>query len=206
MKTGLRVGFDMDGVITNFSTAYTELLHRLDSKIPIINNQRDILDWTFNKFLPISREVESKAWDIIRSDDYFWVSLKPLIDLSELIDFITLHKNKIDFYFITSRPNSKNTTATYQTTQWLKFYGVEDPIVIETSQKGLAASLLRLSYYIDDKVENCEDVLQYVPGCKVYSPDYPYNMYNSKKVVRVSSVIDYIKDIKRKENIEDIHE
>jgi hypothetical protein len=41
--------------------------------------------------------------------------------------------------------------------------------------KGPLAEALKLDYFLDDKPENCEDVNDCAPGCRVFLREWPWN-------------------------------
>jgi len=191
----MRIGFDVDGVLANFTLAFTKILHDVNPGCPITEDQGKVLGWNYEEFLPVTKEDIRNAWKIIDGTTDFWISLKPLINLNPVVDFVNKNRIKHDFYFITQRGGTGGKTAVYQTVSWLQAQGFINPLVIETSIKGDAVKLLGIDYYIDDRDKNCWDVVVKNAECQVYCPDYPYNKNTSYPIKKVDSVIDYINQI-----------
>ncbi|MCK9428744.1 MAG: hypothetical protein M0R17_01885 [Candidatus Omnitrophica bacterium] len=193
----MRIGFDIDGVLSNFTIAFTTILNEINPNCPVLSDNTKVFDWDYTKFLPVTNQQINQAWGVIKNNPYFWSSLETIGNLNPVIEFVNKNSYKHDFYFITNRPNTGGISSIYQTINWLRSRRIQDPQVIETNKKGTAAKLLRLDYYIDDKVENCNDVAIDNPKCKVYCVDYPFNKHTSWDIIRVASVIDYVEQIKK---------
>ena len=83
-----------------------------------------------------------------------------------------------DLYFITDRFDTKGLSATRQTVDWIAYYLVGRPPagVIVAKKKGPVAAALGLDAFLDDKPENCLDVCDAVPNCRVYLCTLPHNL------------------------------
>ncbi|MFA5724409.1 MAG: hypothetical protein WC979_09205 [Candidatus Pacearchaeota archaeon] len=192
----MRIGFDVDGVIANFTKVFTGILNGINPKCPILNDYSEVLHWYYDKFLPVTKLEIKRAWEIVDKNPNFWRSIPPIKNIKVVVDFVNHNRHQHDFYFITSRLATGGISATYQTINWLRAMGFRDPQVIETSTKGNIIEFLGIRYYIDDRTKNCLDVAEKSPGCKIYCPNYPYNADVVNSVIKVPSVIEYIEQVK----------
>lgn len=151
------VGLDVDGCLSMFNDAYASLL-TAHTGIRFPKEDATWPDtWYWERKTGVTREQEAYVWDnMIIPSDRFWQRLPAYPDtrmfLSELVDSDFCD----NIYFITSRVG-KNVKA--QTEYWLDFNGFPRPTVLISKEKGLCAKALKLTHYIDDKNENCVDVL-----------------------------------------------
>ena len=112
----MRIGIDVDGVLSDFYTAY-EKLHIFvsgedrfgDKKFPAQYPQS--WDWV-NDHFGYSKEITKKVWGIIKTDPDFWFNLGLLPDALSLV-----LEPSDDVYFISDRIG---VLAKRQTEQWLE--------------------------------------------------------------------------------------
>jgi len=167
----LRIGFDMDGVLADFSSAFHEVEVRL-----------------FGRGRPIRPELPEEAegkqsgrsatgnpgagnaddsgrrsdaiWNAIRSTPGFWTTLKPLdpTAVRRIRDQMIRHRWEV--FFITQRPETAGETVQRQTQRWLLAQGFDVPsVLVIGGSRGAAAKALRLDYHVDDSPQNCLDVM-----------------------------------------------
>lgn len=203
MRESLKIGVDIDGVLADFNTAYINLLLKLTNEDKFPARPFDIPCWFYPEHFGYSKDQISSVWDEIIINDTFWETLKPYADTAECIDLLHGRSIRGDYvYYITSRPG---TYAKQQTENWLKvnnslrLSGWREyvPTVIITNEKGAAAKLLDLDYYIDDKIENCEDVASSSSQTYIYMLDQPWNRRDSRftGIKRISSPLDMLREI-----------
>lgn len=184
----LRIGFDMDGVLADFSLAFHDVEARLFGPGPGINagepareeeDQQRIArraeDQGFTEKLPLdeaavdpapgmsAREARRRrdvVWRNIQSTPNFWSRLKPIDeDAVRRIHEMT-RRLKWEVFFITQRPKTDGDTVQRQTQQWLVDHGFDLPsVLVLGGSRGAAAGALRLDYHIDDSAQNCLDVI-----------------------------------------------
>jgi hypothetical protein len=166
----LRIGFDMDGVLADFSSAFHEVEVRL-----------------FGRGKPIRPELPEEAeekqsrrpatgtpgagcvdetrrrdaiWNAIQSTPGFWTTLKPLdpTAVRRIRDEMIRHRWEV--FFITQRPETVGETVQRQTQRWLLAQGFDVPsVLVIGGSRGAAAKALRLDYHVDDSPQNCLDVM-----------------------------------------------
>jgi 5'(3')-deoxyribonucleotidase len=153
----MRIGFDVDGVLADFITAYQKLVVKfagVDLFRPGDNVNPPVWDWPEHR--GYSKDVTRRVWKhIIEEDPRFWANLGTVEGARTLAfayyDLVQRH----DLYFITSRPS--NFGAKRQTEEWLeRRIGVRNPTVLISSEKGKCCDALKLDAYIDDYAVNIE--------------------------------------------------
>jgi hypothetical protein len=114
---------------------------------------------------PAASPVESRrrrdlVWQSIRGTSDFWLTLEPLDrDAVRRIHQMML-RYKWEVFFITQRPATEGSTVQRQTQRWLVGQGFDLPsVLVLGGSRGAAAAALRLDYLVDDRAQNCLDVL-----------------------------------------------
>jgi hypothetical protein len=160
----LRVGFDMDGVLADFSTAYRAIETRLfgQAEHVRIENPEEVPDTKpakANAPPAHSRRRGDAIWRAIRDTPDFWQTLAPLdTDAVRRIHAMTL-RHHWETFFITQRPATRGATVQRQTQHWLVEQGFDLPSVLVISgSRGAACGALHLDYLVDDSPTNCVDV------------------------------------------------
>jgi uncharacterized HAD superfamily protein len=81
-----------------------------------------------------------------------------------------------DLIFITARAHTKGYSVQQQSAAWLALeFGLKWPTVVEEEHKGPIAAALHLDYFIDDRPQNCLEIMKAVPGCKCFLKTLPHN-------------------------------
>ena len=173
MKTELKIGFDIDGVLADFNDHFIKVLVAVTGKDLFPPRPFDIPCWNYPEHYGYTREDTSLVWQFITSDPKFWASLPPYFaayEQRDLIKGLWFH----DVYFITSRVGAM---CKAQTEVWLQENGFwqGQPTVLISGAKGMLAKALNLDFYLDDKWENVADVQVQQPTCQVFLLDRPWN-------------------------------
>ncbi len=205
----MRLGFDVDGVFADFNEKFIDYSVAVTGKDLYPARPFDITTWNYPESYGYTSAEVSAVWKVIKADPYFWLSIKPYRETRATL-FALSYTSTDDIYFITNRmgmttgrwsgkgvqPHNfpKGLSAKAQTDEWLIRNGFENPTVLLTKYKGLAAHALSLDAYIDDKWENCVDVatpLTGWPATKVFLMDRPWNYTHNAALAgiqRVSSI------------------
>lgn len=175
----LRVAFDMDGVLANMNAAVDRVAQTLFDEFEEPGNDVPPADRlpearTGRPETPaadeeLASEIEcthlsprqqrqlSRRLDRIEN---FWETLEEIEpgSVSELARLAA--KRRWEVIFLTKRPPTAGDTSQVQTQRWLQRHGFAIPSVFVVSgSRGRIASALSLDFVIDDRPENCLDVV-----------------------------------------------
>lgn len=106
-----------------------------------------------------SRQMR-RIWEHVLKVEDFWQSLSEIEpgSISRLAGLASKHGWEV--LFLTQRPASAGRTAQLQSQRWLQAHGFELPAVyVMTGSRGRVADALALDFLIDDRPENCLDVV-----------------------------------------------
>lgn len=186
----MRIGIDLDGVLANFTLAYT--------LTTISITGRDLFPagwmssaafppcWDYPQAYGYTDEDMTRVWrEITKPSGFakgFWRDLTVMNQ--EDIKAVRSLQQRHDVYFMTVRPGE---TARQQTDAWLEDVGLT-PCTLICASKGPLAAALQLDAFIDDRPENCRNVQDACPRCRVFLLDAPYNQEADGSFHRVISV------------------
>lgn len=197
MTASKNIGVDVDGILAIFDQGYTEVIIRETGKdlFPYKPYPPDCWEWDTK--LGYTKEDTGKAWAAIKQDTTFWLKLPAYDDTSAVLKrLLTLEdRDKHSVYFITNR---MGVAPKRQTENFLAHYGFPCATVLVSAKKGCSAQALSLDCYIDDKPENCVDVVNFMgTACKTYLMDRSWNqdftdLRSIKRVTSVHTMLDEI--------------
>tara|TARA_B100000029_G_scaffold241673_1_gene238918 strand:+ start:52 stop:750 length:699 start_codon:yes stop_codon:yes gene_type:complete len=146
---GLRLGFDMDGVMADFQTALGSACQDLMGIEAGLVSARD---------LPT---IELKrAWRRIVRTPNWWTTLSAY-EPDQIVRLYELsRRHHWEVVFLTKRPRTKGDTVQVQTQWWLEQQGFYLPSVVTVpSSRGEIARALRLDLIVDDQQLECADCI-----------------------------------------------
>jgi hypothetical protein len=108
----------------------------------------------------LTQRQQSRLWRHVESIDSFWESLQE-IEPGAVARLNEVAKaRRWEIIFLTKRPESAGPTAQLQTQRWLQSKGFALPSVfVVQGSRGRIAAALGLDFVIDDRPENCLDVV-----------------------------------------------
>jgi hypothetical protein len=168
----------MDGVVANFESRFAPLLTEVTGITFPVADANFPPVWNWPEHYGVSMTDLNIAWSQVKGDRTFWGSLEEEDDAREALAILNgLEENGLaDVYFITHRMGKK---AKYATENWLIDRGMDNPTVMLVRDKHLAAVALQLDVYVDDRIENVNEVKRFTEECgiptRVYLISKPYN-------------------------------
>ncbi|MEO7271096.1 MAG: hypothetical protein ABIX28_13835 [Vicinamibacterales bacterium] len=171
-----RVGFDMDGVLADFSAAFHVVEARLFPDVSELPAGEPEVEAAAQEGAPDStvkpadnpyetRRRREAIWNEIRRTANFWTTLEPTEPgaVRRLHELMLRHRWEV--FFITQRPATDGDTVQRQTQHWLVAQGFDLPsVLVIAGSRGAAAGALRLDYHVDDSPQNCLDVMAASPA------------------------------------------
>lgn len=176
----MRIGVDIDGVLYHWSKTARYLLREVLPNSPYTKDGPMGKESTYWNYIP----------DNISKDHWSWLwnegVAKGMFRNGHLIHGAlegcrALRKAGHQLIIITHRP----APAVNDTLAWLSFQQLDlAGVHIQTSQEPKSSVRPFCDVYIDDKYENCHDLLNNTPARLVCLYDQPWNQQNSPDVVR----------------------
>jgi hypothetical protein len=172
----MRIAFDLDGVLADlhgaFAAAALKLYPELDTSAlrepevaasppvatpappSIVTPPKPVVE------LPLTSRQNDAVWKALSDMPDFWETLKE-IEPGMIKRLATLaDERRWEMLFITSRPRSAGRTVQRQSQRWLERHGFPLPSVyVVQGSRGLIAKALQIDLVIDDRPENCLDVV-----------------------------------------------
>jgi len=150
----LRIGFDLDGVLANFTVAFTTLASGMFGT-PVYPDCRCVDVYSFG----LTDEEMDTLWEYVNAHPEFWLHLPPLVTPQEAERIRDLARCA-DVFFLTTRPEpGVRGAVTAATADWLCAHiGLEDPLQVESRLVVSGSALektkdivaLKLHLHIDD--------------------------------------------------------
>ena len=170
----MRVGFDLDGVFADMDSALINQAQSLfgdklarQEPPPAINFDHLAPAGTARvEALPVPGQLhltprqQRRLWRHIATIDNFWLTLREIEPGSvKRLGTIAI-RHRWEVIFLTKRPSTAGLPAQVQSQRWLLSKGFERPSVfVVQGSRGRIAAALDLDVVVDDRHENCYDVV-----------------------------------------------
>jgi hypothetical protein len=169
----LRIGFDLDGVLADMDAALREQCDQLfgtaRSEPSLAANDAAADDGeeaptgpaeTPVVQLDLSVRQERQLWRHVSTIENFWEGLQE-IEAGAVARLAALTRERAwEIIFLTKRPRTAGATAQLQSQRWLEAKGFPLPSVfVVQGSRGRIAKALDLDIVVDDRPENCLDVI-----------------------------------------------
>jgi 5' nucleotidase, deoxy (Pyrimidine), cytosolic type C protein (NT5C) len=158
----LRIAFDLDGVLADMDGELARHAAELfgEAERAPSSDADQPPDNAPPLNLKLSARQQRRLWQRVQSLENFWGTLQELEPgaIKRLAEIAA--ERRWEVIFLTRRPESAGDTAQRQTQRWLEARGFSLPSVfVVQGSRGRIASALALDIVIDDRMENCLDVV-----------------------------------------------
>ena len=151
----LRIGFDLDGVVADFRTAFLDEAARMLGSDAIRRPSAPMPD-----FDAVSAADAKRVWRGITDTPNWWLGLAAYepAQIARLYQLARLYRWEVSF--LTSRIPTAGDSVQFQSQTWLEAHGFYMPAVVTVpGSRGEIANALRLDVVIDDQFLNCLEVV-----------------------------------------------
>lgn len=151
----LRLGFDLDGVVADFRTAFLQAAAALLGSDAIQKPNSPMPD-----FDGISADDAKRVWKVITAMPNWWLELAPYEPAQIARLYQLARRFRWEVSFLTTRIPTAGDSVQFQSQSWLEAYGYYMPAVITVpGSRGEIANGLRLDVVVDDQFLNCLEVV-----------------------------------------------
>jgi hypothetical protein len=151
----LRLGFDIDGVVADFRTAFLDLaaevlgadaIRSTSSPMPELNS--------------VSAADAKRVWKVITDTPNWWLGLKAY-EPDQIARLYQLARHfRWEVSFLTTRIPTAGDSVQFQSQEWLETHGFFLPAVVTVpGSRGEVANALRLDVVVDDQFLNTLEVV-----------------------------------------------
>src|ERR1041384_1639080 len=101
-----------------------------------------------------------QLWEHVAGIENFWTTLREIEPGSVARIAGMRNDHRLEVMFLTQRPDTAGAITQLQTQRWLQAHGFELPSVfVLRGSRGLAATALQMDVVVDDRPENCLEVV-----------------------------------------------
>jgi hypothetical protein len=158
----LRIGFDLDGVLADMDGALARHAQLLFGGAVEDNDGSDASDPSKPPIarLRLSPRRQRRLWKEVEAIDSFWEQLEETEPGAVAALASLAAARRWEIIFLTKRPRTAGATAQVQSQRWLQAKGFPLPSVfVVQGSRGRIAAALDLDVVVDDRPENCLDVV-----------------------------------------------
>lgn len=154
----LRLGFDVDGVLADFRSAFHASAVRC--------LRRDVEEPTDSDQVPgpLTADDVRRVWEYVAKAQNWWMDV-PAYEPDQIARLYSLTRAAgWEVFFLTRRPPSGGDSVQFQTQWWIERFGFYLPSVLTVpGSRGDIANGLRLDLLVDDQLINCVEVVSASP-------------------------------------------
>jgi hypothetical protein len=151
----LRIGFDLDGVVADFRTAFLDAAARVLGSGAIQRPSSPMPDLD-----AVSAADAKRVWKAICDTPNWWLSLAPYEPTQIARLYQLARRFRWEITFLTSRIPTAGDSVQLQSQTWLEANGFYMPAVVTVpGSRGEIANALRLDIVVDDQYLNCLEVI-----------------------------------------------
>ena len=151
----LRLGFDLDGVVADFRTAFLEAAAKLLGKESIQRPGSPMPDVD-----AVSAADAKRVWKVITETPNWWLDLAAYEPEQIARLYQLARRFRWEVSFLTSRIPTAGDSVQFQSQAWLEAHGFYMPAVVTVpGSRGEIANALRLDLTVDDQFLNCVEVV-----------------------------------------------
>jgi len=151
----LRIGFDLDGVVADFRTAFLEAAAKLLGRDAIRKPASPMPDLD-----AVSAADAKLVWKVITETPNWWLGLAPYEPAQIARLYQLARRFRWEVSFLTSRVPTAGDSVQFQSQSWLEAYGFYMPAVVTVpGSRGEIANALRLDVIVDDQFLNCLEIV-----------------------------------------------
>ncbi|MEO7189931.1 MAG: hypothetical protein ABI051_02630 [Vicinamibacterales bacterium] len=170
----MRLAFDLDGVLADLHTPFVRTAIRLYPELdasaigaadigaspPDDQADHDESPSVMLPNVPLTRRQSDAVWRHLAATENFWEGLKEIEPGAIAKLAAVAEERRWEVLFITSRPKSAGRTVQRQSQRWLHEMGFPLPsLYVVHGSRGKVAEALALDVVIDDRPDNCLDVV-----------------------------------------------
>ena len=173
----LRVAFDLDGTIADMEGALQREAEKLfgpnvqlrptgSEHLEAPASVEDVADDTTKVLVPaekkqvLSGRQLREVWRHVAGIENFWSTLREIEPGSVARIAALRNAHRLEVMFLTQRPDTAGEITQLQTQRWLQAHGFELPSVfVLRGSRGQAAAALQMNVVVDDRPENCLDIV-----------------------------------------------
>lgn len=156
----LRLGFDVDGVLADFRSAFRA------AAMQILRVEPDAPDGASSPQgeTGLAAEDVKRVWNHIARTSNWWMDIEPYEPAQIARLYALTRAAGWEVFFLTKRPQSAGDSVQFQTQWWIERCGFYLPSVLTVpGSRGDVANALRLDIVVDDQLINCVEVVSASP-------------------------------------------
>jgi len=151
----LRLGFDLDGVVADFRTAFLDVAARVIGRDHILRPGSPMPDLD-----SVSAADAKRVWKVITDTPNWWLGVAPYEPAQIARLYQLARRYRWEVSFLTTRIPTAGDTVQFQSQSWLEANGYYMPAVVTVpGSRGEVANALRLDVVVDDQYLNCLEVV-----------------------------------------------